>query len=558
MNQLRGPLLIQPQRQAGPDIASALAWRDWETGLREARERRTPILALAEPPWTTSAQRLAHVLGQDADLRTVISEQVVPILVDPVRAPDLVARWRWASIALTGTAGPPLLLFLTHEGRPFLSYCTLSPEGDEEHPSLRSLVAATAETYQRDSEAFLAEARELEQRAMGQARPGHGSAGAFWQALAPEVDADDGGLLETPKHPRPQLLWLLLDLLERDTEREVASFLHETLVAMRKGGIYDQIDRGFHRCARDERWIVPHFEKPLPLNAQLAAVYARAARLLGKDEFHEVAADLASFCKAALKDGIDAIGADSNYYTWTPREVLDSVEPSVVQAIGLFFHVTQHRSRHVLYQAIEPEDIGRYSAEPVETFRRRVEEGRRQLAMARARRPPPLLIRPATPSWTAQSIRWLLLAAEQGCRVSVEDLEWQLERAESASRDWLEDRAAILAAMLACARVTGNDRWLERAREVGEEVLSRYRDDRGWRDRPIEQGGEEPSWAVTDDIVPSAIATVTEALTELGQRLNDERFVATAREAAAKHVPMAEMGRQWSSAFWRAWLQLSG
>ncbi len=43
-----------------------------------------------------------------------------------------------------------------------------------------------------------------------------------------------------------------------------------TLDKMARGGIYDQLGGGFHRYSVDDLWLVPHFEKMLYDNAQLA------------------------------------------------------------------------------------------------------------------------------------------------------------------------------------------------------------------------------------------------------------------------------------------------
>src|SRR5699024_868800 len=108
-----------------PDIRSAIAWRTWDQGRREAAERRVPALVFAEPHWANSAQRIALRLREDPVLAALLAEKAIPVLVDPDERPDLMAHWRWAAVALSGTAGPPLLMFLTHEGRPFLPYCTM-------------------------------------------------------------------------------------------------------------------------------------------------------------------------------------------------------------------------------------------------------------------------------------------------------------------------------------------------------------------------------------------------------------------------------------------------
>ncbi len=53
----------------------------------------------------------------------------------------------------------------------------------------------------------------------------------------------------------------------------------ETLLAMEKGGMHDQLGGGFHRYSVDEYWFVPHFEKMLYDQAQLAISYLEAFQI---------------------------------------------------------------------------------------------------------------------------------------------------------------------------------------------------------------------------------------------------------------------------------------
>ena len=52
-----------------------------------------------------------------------------------------------------------------------------------------------------------------------------------------------------------------------------------TLREMAKGGMNDQLGGGFHRYSVDERWFVPHFEKMLYDQAQLAISYLEAFQI---------------------------------------------------------------------------------------------------------------------------------------------------------------------------------------------------------------------------------------------------------------------------------------
>lgn len=339
---------------------------------------------------------------------------------------------------------------------------------------------------------------------------------------------------------------------------------------MLRGGINDQVGAGFHRCARDERWIVPHFEKLVPLNAQLAAVYARAGRARGDEELSRAADSLAGFCLQQARQGGDAIVSDTHYYTWTARELLEAVSPSLLQAVSLHYNSTPDGSRQVLYRARKLETLAGYSHEPPQTLQQRLDAGRRQLREARARRPAPAAVGVNAPSWPATTIHWLFRAAGYGCEAPVAELALHLERlaagrfhgeygyarASEAGEGWLEDQAAILAAMLAAFRSTGEAAWRERAQTLAEVVLSHFAGGAGWIDRAGRNAPAEPSQAIVDDAFPSPIATLTDALADLTTVTGDARYATSARRLAADHLPGAKLGA-WTAALWRAWLRLA-
>src|SRR5690606_40157101 len=132
-------------------------------------------------------------------------------------------------------------------------------------------------------------------------------------ALREMLDMERGGLNELPKHPHPTLLWEMLEAKERDSlPADLEQWLRKTLNALLRGGINDQLDRGFHRCARDRGWVVPHCERPVPLNARLPAVYARSGEPFDEHACPAIARQPARFCAAALRHGVDPRGSGTD------------------------------------------------------------------------------------------------------------------------------------------------------------------------------------------------------------------------------------------------------
>lgn len=539
------------------DVTTAISWRSWTQGSEEALQRRLPMLVLAEPWWANSAQRIGFFLTHDDSLRAALESQVIPVLVDPDQHPDLVAAWRWVAVTLAGSAGPPLMMFLTHEGQPFLPYCTMKLEGDDRHPSLGSLVRTVSEEYSRAPARFIEEARELQSSTGVELAPENDL--SDWQKLP--LDMPLGGLMESAKHPHPRLLWAMLEAQENGTlPVGYEEWLSATLDSMARGGVYDQIDRGFHRCGRGGRWVLPHFEKPVPLNAQLAAIYARAASQFVNQQYRDIANHLIAFCTFALREDVDVIASDSDYYTWTAKEILNALDPALVQVISLHYDITPIPNRQGLHRALEVDAMDQYSYESLDLLRTRLVKGRAQLRMARQKRLSPPVLSMRAPSWRAETIRWLLEAQAWSKAVDVASVIAGLEKllanrfcadrgyvrqqGDGGTSAWLEDQASLLASFLTAYIVTDEELWRHRAVELADIILVNYSRQEGWLEQP---GGRIPSLAVVDGILPATLPTLNRALQELTAVTDDTRFADRAREAMTRQRSMETRSGYWSA-----------
>ena len=96
------------------------------------------------------------------------------------------------------------------------------------------------------------------------------------QALE-DVDPTWGGFRGRTKFPTPIKWQFLLDAYRKWGDDDIARAIRKTLDAMAAGGVRDQVAGGFFRYGTEPTWTVPHFEKMLYDNAQLAALYLEAA-----------------------------------------------------------------------------------------------------------------------------------------------------------------------------------------------------------------------------------------------------------------------------------------
>jgi len=287
------PYLLQHAR-------NPVDWYAWgEEAFERARERDVPIflsIGYSTCYWCHVMERESF---EDADVAALMNDGFVCVKVDREERPDVDELYMAATQAFNhGQGGWPMSVFLDPVSlRPFFAG-TYFPkeEGLAGRPTfVRVLESMTSAWRERRAE-VLEQSRELAEaaaeRVSGAGRPVQLGVEAITEAVGGLIRIHDrrhGGFGSAPKFPQPVYVDLLLEFLplagDEATRSAVSSAVRTTLDRMAIGGIFDQVGGGFHRYSVDEKWLVPHFEKMLYDNGQLACVYAKAYELFG-DPLH--------------------------------------------------------------------------------------------------------------------------------------------------------------------------------------------------------------------------------------------------------------------------------
>src|SRR6185312_10754214 len=329
-------------------------WYPWgEAAFQRARERDVPIF-LSIGYFTC---HWCHVMERESfaspELAERLNRDFVSIKVDREERPDVDRLYMAFVQATTGSGGWPLSAFLTPDLVPFYGGTYFPPRDRHGMPGFARVLEGIAQAWRTDRPRLLASASEIGnflKRAVqpppapADFQPSEALANS-WPALfhhfQSSYDPAQGGFGGAPKFPRPAGFAFLLRYARRHRGRPEAAaataMVVDTLKAMAAGGIHDALAGGFHRYSVDAGWRVPHFEKMLYDQAQIAIACVEAWQLTQDPELELTARHTLDFVlrEMASPEGgyYSALDADSPlpedpsregegaFYLWTRAEI---------------------------------------------------------------------------------------------------------------------------------------------------------------------------------------------------------------------------------------------
>jgi hypothetical protein len=273
-------------------------WYPWgEAAFEKARQEDKPIFLSVG----YSTCHWCHVMERESfeneQLAALLNRWFVPVKVDREERPDVDRIYMTFVQASTGSGGWPMSVFLTPELKPFFGGTYFPPDNRYGRPGFAAILERIAEAWRSERGRIMQSSGDVIAQ-LSQYTSAAGPSAAMpdktvldsaFQHFRRMYDSAHGGFGSAPKFPRPVVFNFLLRYYARSPSREAnqeaLDMTLETLRAMANGGMHDQLGGGFHRYAVDERWFVPHFEKMLYDQAQLAISYLEAFQIT-RDPFY--------------------------------------------------------------------------------------------------------------------------------------------------------------------------------------------------------------------------------------------------------------------------------
>ena len=482
-------------------------WYPWgKEAFSKARNDNKPIFLSIGYSTCHWCHQLARESFEDTKTAAFINKNFIPVKVDREERPEVDAYYMGAVQAMTGGGGWPLSVFLTPDLAPFYGGTYFPPTPRYGMPSFMQVLEFVSNLWKEKRGEVMSNAQQVlkaitpptfkEKAELGKEALDEG-----YSTLVSSFDPENGGFGGAPKFPLPGTLGFLLRYHRRTGQELALRAVLKTLDGMMAGGIRDHIGGGFHRYSTDRVWLVPHFEKMLYDNAQLAKVYAEAYQVTRRDEYAGVVRETLQWIRREMRDGgggfysaqdADTPAGEGVFYTWTPEEVEEASGTTVGAAFCRLYGITKTGN-------FEGRTIPHLEAGSSATVaeKREAATAREALYGARNNRPRPATDNKVLTSWNGLAISALafagvVLGEPELAADATKAAEFVLEKmnaegrllrryagGDAALEGTLEDYAFFVQGLLDLFEATSEPKWLEEAVRLTNVMLDDYEDREG-------------------------------------------------------------------------------
>ena len=470
-------------------------WYPWgeEAFLRARRENKPVFLSIGYSTchW---CHVMAHESFEDPETAALMNRDFINIKVDREERPDVDRVYMTFVQATTGGGGWPMSVWLTPGLEPFVGGTYFPPEDRYGQPAFKNVLQKIAVAWQQDHEKITAQGSKIvdalrDAQSNQHRRPNEVDAGAMqaaFEQFSSNYDATEGGFGNAPKFPHPVTLNFLSRFYARqpksDDGQRALEMHRFTLQKMAAGGMHDHLGGGFHRYSVDRSWHVPHFEKMLYDQAQLANAYLDGFLITHDPEFEEITRDILEYVgrdmtsksggffsaedadslEVAPSSGMGA-GADRGekhsvkegaFYVWSKAEIDAAlghgaeifnfhygVEPAGNAPAGSDPH-GEFSGKNILIQRHTVEETAAHFKRGAQEIRELLASSRKQLMALRAKRPRPHLDDKIIAGWNGL----IISAYARAAAILQEDrfLQAATRAAEFVRRDLYDKKAKKL------------------------------------------------------------------------------------------------------------------
>jgi uncharacterized protein len=574
-------------------------WYPWGVeAFERAKQENKPILLSVGYSACHWCHVMAHESFEHETTAELMNDLYINIKVDREERPDVDDIYMQAVQAMNrGGGGWPMTVFLLPDGKPFYGGTYYPREPRYGMPSFRQVLTAVKDAYDKRYDELAEQATRLTEALDREMLNLDVDDEGFQEdllmragkGLLANIDEINGGFGNAPKFPSPMNVEYLLRYHRYSGDEEAETALHLTLEKMAKGGIYDQIGGGFHRYSVDAVWLVPHFEKMLYDNAQLARLYTHAYQVFSTPLYKQIAEEIYDYVlreMTAPEGGFysatdaDSEGVEGKFFVWTMAEVEQALAPINTDEINYaeiaieYYGMSPNgnfEGENILYVPTDIAIVAKRLTMSVEELGNAIQQIKDRLYAWRTNRIAPLLDDKILTSWNglmlaslAESARLLerndyLAAAERCGDFFLEHMMSEEGRLFRTHKDGkskinavLEDYANLIDGFIELYQSTTLTKWYQAAVKLANFVLEHFvaEDGSGFFDTSDDHEKliVRPR-SLQDNATPSGNSMIAKQLLRLFALSADERYYDHARRTLRPLIPAMQ---QYPQAFGEA------
>ncbi|MCF8055913.1 MAG: thioredoxin domain-containing protein [Desulfocapsa sp.] len=419
-------------------------WYPWNAeALAKAALENKPIFLSIGYSTCHWCHVMAHESFEDQEVADFLNKHFISIKVDREELPGIDQIYMTATRAMTGGGGWPMSLFLFPNTKPFYAGTYFPPRASHGRPGFLEVLQTVHKAWKNDRESLRLSAEQVTAYIKKEIPGRSQTLDRAWmdkgfQQIEESYEPKYGGFGQAPKFPRPVVIDFLFHYYKASGKKEARDMALFTLEQMAAGGMYDHIGGGFHRYSVDTEWRVPHFEKMLYDQSQLASVYLSAFQLNGDPAFRETAVQILEYVLRDMQDPsggfYSAEDADSEnpynpaehgegaYYLWTEGEI-DTILPTREASLfkmyygvkkdgnALYDPQKEFTGQNILYRAKDLAEVARSGGLKEVELTSQLQEARRKLLTKRQTRTAPHLDDKIITAWNGLMISALARGA---------------------------------------------------------------------------------------------------------------------------------------------------
>ena len=544
-------------------------WYPWgEEALEKARAEDKPIflsIGYAACHW---CHVMEHESFENEAMAKLLNDNFVSIKVDREQRPDLDQIYMSFTMAMTGSGGWPMSVFLTPDLKPFFAGTYFPPEDVMGRPGFRKVLTEIARAWDEDktqivesSHGIFEQVQQFYTAEAGDTLLTMNMIDRTAEQLMKTFDKQHGGFGHAPKFPHGIEVSLFFRHYRRSGDMTFLQAAEQALTAMARGGIYDHLGGGFARYSTDEKWLVPHFEKMLYDNALLVPVYVEAFQITGKEKYRAVVVETLDFLLREMSDDsggfysaldADSEGEEGQFYLWDKSEI-ERILGDRADLFCRYYNVTEQgnfEGRNILHLDASAERIPKLAE--VDDFDAFIDGCRRDLLAARSERTRPGTDDKILTSWNGLALsafcrgyqitgkqRFLDAAVKNatfvtGTLCADDRLVHSYRDGRHTEGEFLEDYAFYVRGLLDLYETDlhRNEQWLRHARALATRAVEQFADENGrfflrpeGTDDLIMRPRDE-----TDGAIPAPGSLLLSALIKLNRITGDRDFLAAAEK----------------------------